>query len=163
VIERIALSGVMLLAAGCASVTGGNSDFSCPGMPNHPLCLSASQVYEATNASETVQSRSPAPAPLTKTAAVRMITGGGAAHAPMPDPREPLPIRTPARVMRIWIAPWEDVTGDLNALGYVYTEITPRRWAIGVRAPEQAAVITPLQVEPRRAKKTRKEASNGGQ
>jgi len=163
VIERVALSAVMLLAAGCATVTGGESEFSCPGMPNHPLCMSATQVYETTNASETVQSRSPAHAPLTKTDAVRMITAERTASAPLPDPREPLPIRTPARVMRIWIAPWEDAAGDLNAVGYIYTEITPRRWAIGVRAPEQAAVITPLQVDPHRTKKPRKEASNGGQ
>lgn len=43
-------------------------------------------------------------------------------------PDHPVPIRTPAQVMRIWIAPYVDTTGDLMAPGYVYTEIEPRRW-----------------------------------
>lgn len=45
--------------------------------------------------------------------------------------RYPIPIRTPAKVMRIWIAPFEDQTGDLVMPGFVYTEIEPRRWVIG--------------------------------
>lgn len=43
----------------------------------------------------------------------------------LPDP--PVPVRTPAQVMRVWIAPWEDTDGDLVVTGYVYTEIRPRR------------------------------------
>lgn len=43
-------------------------------------------------------------------------------------PHKPVPIRTPAVVMRIWIAPWVDDNDDLIAPGYVYTEIEPRRW-----------------------------------
>lgn len=43
-------------------------------------------------------------------------------------PGRPVPIRTPAQVMRIWIAPYVDRAGDLMAPGLVYTEIEPRRW-----------------------------------
>ncbi|WP_443743206.1 type IV conjugative transfer system lipoprotein TraV [Sutterella sp.] len=43
-------------------------------------------------------------------------------------PTEPVPVRTPSQVMRIWIAPYVDTNGDLVAPGYVYTEIEPRRW-----------------------------------
>ena len=43
-------------------------------------------------------------------------------------PSEPVPVRTPSQVMRIWIAPYVDTAGDLVAPGYVYTEIEPRRW-----------------------------------
>ena len=32
--------------------------------------------------------------------------------------------------MRIWLAPWEDLEGDLHVSGYIYTEIEPRRWVI---------------------------------
>jgi hypothetical protein len=62
----------------------------------------------------------------------------------------PVPLRAPARVMRIWIAPWEDSRGDLHAPGYVYTEIEPRHWALGARA-QRAAPIRPLQIERREA------------
>ncbi len=48
--------------------------------------------------------------------------------------------RVPAKVMRIWVAPWTDVEGDLHMPGYVYSEITTRRWSIGgdVRAAANA-------------------------
>lgn len=43
--------------------------------------------------------------------------------------------RQPAKVMRIFITPWEDEAGDLHMGGYVLTEVEPRRWSVGVRAP----------------------------
>ena len=43
-------------------------------------------------------------------------------------PSEPVPVRTPAQIMRIWVAPFVDTNGDLVAPGFVYTEIEPRRW-----------------------------------
>ena len=49
-------------------------------------------------------------------------------------PDKPVPIRTPAVVMRIWIAPWVDDNDDLIAPGYVYTEIEPRRWIYSTTA-----------------------------
>jgi hypothetical protein len=65
-------------------------------------------------------------------------------------PEDPLARRLPARVMRIWIAPWEDSRGDLHAPGYLYTEIEPRRWTIGGPAePERVMLIRPLQIERR--------------
>lgn len=35
------------------------------------------------------------------------------------------------KVMRIWIASWQDGQGDLNIPSYVYTEIEPKQWLIG--------------------------------
>ena len=70
----------------------------------------------------------------------------------LPQPEGPVPLREPALVMRVWVAPWEGANGDLNAPGYVYTEIAPRRWTIGVQAdPGTGRVITPLQIEERAA------------
>jgi hypothetical protein len=61
-----------------------------------------------------------------------------------------VPIRVPAQVMRIWIAPWEDTRGDLHAPGYVYTEIEPRRWTLGVPgAGATERLVRPLQIERR--------------
>ncbi len=61
-----------------------------------------------------------------------------------------VPLRSPARVMRIWIAPWEDSRGDLHAPGYLYTEIEPRRWALDTR-DDHTPEIRPLQIERRDA------------
>jgi conjugal transfer pilus assembly protein TraV len=68
----------------------------------------------------------------------------------LPRPQGPVPLRLPAQIMRVWIAPWEDSTGNLHAPGYVYTEIEPRRWSIG-HADSRVAntVLAPLQVEDR--------------
>ena len=65
-------------------------------------------------------------------------------------PEDPLALRVPARVMRIWIAPWEDSRGDLHAPGYLYTEIEPRRWTLDAR-DELMPRIRPLQIERRDA------------
>jgi len=68
-------------------------------------------------------------------------------------PEDPLALRVPARVMRIWIAPWEDSRGDLHAPGYLYTEIEPRRWTLGGPADrDKETRIRPLQIERRDAK-----------
>ena len=61
-----------------------------------------------------------------------------------------VPLRSPARVMRIWIAPWEDSRGDLHAPGYLYTEIDPRRWTLGTQADRnRETLVRPLQIERR--------------
>ena len=44
------------------------------------------------------------------------------------------PFRVPAKVMRIYISPWEDEQGDLHMGGYVFSEIAPRKWSVGNRA-----------------------------
>mgnify|MGYP001767159780 CR=1 FL=1 len=68
----------------------------------------------------------------------------------LPRPEGPVPIRLPAQVLRVWIAPWEDAHGDLHAPGYVYTEVVPRRWSLGESAAATATQrITPLQVQHR--------------
>lgn len=43
------------------------------------------------------------------------------------------PIRLPPRVIRIWIAPWEDADGDLHQPSFIYSEISPKRgrWLFG--------------------------------
>lgn len=59
-------------------------------------------------------------------------------------PYAPVPVRTPAMVMRIWVASYEDVNGDLIAPGYVYTEIEPRRWVTERGNVNKPSHFTPL-------------------
>jgi len=44
-----------------------------------------------------------------------------------------LPVRIPPKIIRIWIAPWEDADGDLHQPGYIFSEINDRRgrWIFG--------------------------------
>ena len=60
---------------------------------------------------------------------------------------QPMPVLEPARVVRIWVAPWTDNKGDLHMPGYLFSEITPRRWSFGEAEVGNTRVLTPMQVE----------------
>ena len=59
-----------------------------------------------------------------------------------------IPLRTPAVVLRIWMAPWEDTDGRLHVPGYTYAEIEPRRWSIGQDEPTGGRRLQPLRTAP---------------
>jgi conjugal transfer pilus assembly protein TraV len=42
----------------------------------------------------------------------------------------PGPLRTQARILRLWIKPWEDADGDLYDQGYVYVQVDNGQWQI---------------------------------
>ncbi|WP_081375338.1 TraV family lipoprotein [Xanthomonas vesicatoria] len=44
--------------------------------------------------------------------------------------------RESAKIMRIYVAPWEDEQGDLHMGGIIYSEIEPRKWRVGQRMPD---------------------------
>jgi conjugal transfer pilus assembly protein TraV len=62
-------------------------------------------------------------------------------------PESPLPILQPAEVARIWIAPWMDDNQDLHWPGYIFTEITPRRWAFGENAVGTIKPVLPVLID----------------
>lgn len=159
--HAVSAAGALLLTTGCSSMLNvGSPDYACPGMPSGVQCMSARDVYAATNngnvplpmqrAGQEVEAKR---ATVVGAAAVSEVAGG---KQPTPNdvvatyvaprlPDQPIPIRTPAQVMRIWVAPWEGTNGDLNTTGYIYTEIEPRRWVIGDAVQESAPTLRPLQ------------------
>ncbi|CAM5561903.1 type IV conjugative transfer system lipoprotein TraV [Eoetvoesiella caeni] len=157
---RVAAVTLTAALAGCSAMNIGSTDYGCQGMPEGVQCMSTRDVYTATNDGNVLRPMTAEEAKDGKMPAVKLPEGqtlsqsptGGAEEdfvntyvAPqLPD--KPVPIRTPAQVMRIWVAPWEDKNGDLNATGYVYTEIEPRRWVIGESAPADQPILRPLQV-----------------
>jgi hypothetical protein len=108
-------------------------------------CATTRTVKPALGAQSETDGEAPAPA----IAGTRVVATGPV----LPRPEGPIPLRVPAQVMRVWIAPWEDSRGDLHAPGYLYTEIEPRRWTLGAPAePDRDTLIRPLQIERRDAK-----------
>ena len=152
---RVGSALCLALSAGCSLFQVGESDFSCPGMPGDALCQSTRDIYAMTDNGEVPLRMNPAgeverPAGAPTAGSPRLP---GAAENPqdvvstfvtprLPD--QPVPVRTPAQVMRVWIAPWEDKDGDLVVTGYVYTEIQPRRWVLGEEAPMAAPRLKAL-------------------
>lgn len=161
---------VMVLASlqGCATV--GEKGFACPGRPAGVRCMSASEVYAATQASDVVPATAPDPLgddPRASSARGPRATSDRAGEPPrtgqapdqeaqstdprsgmhitamsplLPEVAKPMPIRTPARVMRVWIAPWEDTRGRAHGGGNVFIEIETRRWSFG----ESETTIQPV-------------------
>jgi conjugal transfer pilus assembly protein TraV len=102
--------------------------------------MSARDVYKSTNASDYV----PPNNADDKTDKPKSIISVKERPVPLPTINQPMPIRTQAEIMRIWIAPWEDGDGDLHADGFVYSEVNQRRWNLGDRFNSPNQVIKPL-------------------
>jgi len=146
---------IAALTSGCTSIMGlGSDEYACKGMPNGVTCMSAKDVYSATEGDDyktqlkkeqeggTAKSDKPSSG-----SATRVLIADGSDNAPVPmRARNPLPIRSQAVVMRIAIDPWEDEKGDLYVPGFIYTEVEARRWEIGQRTPAPANTLRPLSV-----------------
>lgn len=139
------------LLSGCGSMlnTAGNSTFSCQGEGG---CPTPFEVYEDTHASSGNVRNGRTPEKwgvngVKKSGGSRndfqlnneqknkndldLLKNISPADILAKSNSSPKPIREESRVMRIWVAPWIDQGDNLNWSGYVYTEITPRKWSFG--------------------------------
>ncbi|GLW61539.1 hypothetical protein Hthe01_18880 [Hydrogenophilus thermoluteolus] len=129
--RQAALALLLPLAlTGCASTMSGldgETKFACKA-PEGVSCASLSGVY-----ANAVANNLPA-------LQVKKGNGGESAdEAPAAKPRAEIvgkapssgdPIRTPPKVLRVWIAPWEDAEGDLHDQAYIYMVADYGRWVI---------------------------------
>jgi conjugal transfer pilus assembly protein TraV len=153
-LQSKSLLGLLLISP--FLLTGCATPYGCQGMPDEPTCLSTTEAYQVTD-NKFLE-------PKKMTTESGHASGTGSEHSslsvglakpspphqqPMPKIDDPTPIRKPAQVMRIWIAPWEDSDGDLMVSNYVYTELEPRRWMIGKAVPLSSPSLIPLQIEQR--------------
>lgn len=141
-LNRLAASLVPLLLVGCASTvnTAGSGEYACPGMPVGVTCKTPSAVYKSTNAdpeitdfdtpigSQSVGSR--AAVGVAQASSAQTVSGLIPQVLARPTPG-PKPVREPAKVVRIWVAPWVDKNDNLHLAQIHYTEVTPRTWSVG--------------------------------
>lgn len=161
--KALVLVGVATAMQGCSMVQMGSDHYSCSGIPDTVTCMSAREVYRMTDNGKV-------PRDVDKQTAEKngwIIPGDKKGGKPSSDddkpktvvktmvdhyvapsvPDKPVPIRTPAKVMRIWIAPWVDTNQNLNVSSYVYTEVERRRWLYDMNGQSSASTrIQPLQV-----------------
>lgn len=137
------------LLAGCAS----SGKFAC-GVPEGQPCKSALTVYAETDGTSylpAVGHRRPQATTnevitTSDYMSVSETAEGELVLLPAPStttgtvPSEE-PVREEAKVLRIWIAPWEDENGDLIAASHVYTEVEARRWRYGAPAIKEPPVL----------------------
>lgn len=146
------ISGVALIS-GCASVAspyGGESSFNCTakymeGVPCDSISGTAKN-YDAGNLKwqrkDGAQDAPTSIAQMRSTVEQAPIQGPhqeGRASGPGVEKLSPrslsaittgFPLRTPDRVLRIWVAPYEDEEGALNDQKYVYLTVEKGGWQI---------------------------------
>lgn len=146
-LRPLSITAICLLA-GCAS-TG---KFSC-GVPEGQPCKSALTVYAETDGATYLPVTGHSPE-ANRTAVVTTSDYMSVTEAADGElvllPAQPTgidtgpsdePVREEAKVLRIWIAPWEDENGDLIAASHVYTEVEARRWRYGAPAIKEPPVL----------------------
>ena len=143
-----------IVLSGCASSlsgVGGTQGYACKA-PIGAQCTSVSGVYANANpladlvprAGHDAQlppqslltttgsaglSRQTRPASPTGTSMVPAPATSAASASAAATPA-PAALRSAPRVMRLWIAPWEDADGDLHDASFVHVVIDTGRWLI---------------------------------
>lgn len=171
-IKKITASMLIASLAGCATVfdpNGAGSTYTCVD-PNNPadvvdgvVCKTPFAVYNSTHGTPPLK-ESDLPIGVTMKdyeSGNIQVRGNSNPNEGMPSPAFGLgyqlprgmegqdqpqfarPVREPAQVMRIWIAPWIDKRDNLHFPSVIYTEIQPRRWAYGVEAFNGRGVVVP--------------------
>ena len=163
---RAGIVASLAALAGCTSMSGlsGSSTLSCKA-PDGVICDSVSGIY-----ANAVQNN--LPTQRRGTAAVLPAQDLGAASAPsaaasaaapqrtgLPSrPAAPLaagaadmPLRSSARILRLWFKPWEDADRDLYDQGYVYVQIDGGQWLVEHAQRRIREAHAPLRPPPRNA------------
>jgi conjugal transfer pilus assembly protein TraV len=128
----IVLGGLAALSGGCASIMsglGGEARYACKA-PAGAQCTSVSGVYQ-----NAIHGQLPNASlqPITPAANPPASVSLGAASAPQSAPAKDAAttsLRSPPRVLRLWIAPWEDADGDLHEASVVHVLVDTGRWLI---------------------------------
>lgn len=124
-----------LALGGCASMSGvgGSNSYACKA-PEGVLCNSMSGVYANSLENNLPSQRGPQKGPGAEAAPGTggsmndtPQTGGGRTASYRP---KVTPLRSEARILRIWMAPWKDEDGDLHDESRTYVVVDDGRWLI---------------------------------
>lgn len=141
-----ALAVATSLLGGCMSMSGlsASSSYACKA-PEGVTCDSVSGTYANAvhNNLPGQRSRSvPAAAAPAQPTALPPPSSASASTAPMP-------LRSSARVLRLWFKPWEDADRDLYDQGYVYVQVDGGQWLIEHAQRQIRETYAPLRPPPK--------------
>jgi len=146
------ISGGAMALAGCTSVSGldGSSSYACKA-PVGVTCDSVSGTY-ANALQNNLPSQHPRPNATITTAAGADNGKIGQPSGPTASATStsPMPLRSSARILRLWFKPWEDADRDLYDQGYVYVQIDSGQWLIEHAQRQIREAYAPLRPPPRR-------------
>lgn len=143
--RHLVASIVALTLTGCSSFlsgVGGKDTYACKAPPG-AVCTSISGVYANTALGSTRQVRVADQSTTATSAKTGTTTSKPTPYGATPPPKSahaaanttaqrdtPSPLRSAPRLLRIWIAPWEDSDGDLHEEAYVHAVVDPGRWLV---------------------------------
>ena len=114
--------------ASTMSGLGGEGSYACKA-PVGSQCTSVSGVYANSIHGQPPASALPKPAKEPTSTAVAATVASASTAAPgLGAP--PSALRSQPRVLRLWIAPWEDADGDLHEASVVHVLVDTGRWLI---------------------------------
>jgi conjugal transfer pilus assembly protein TraV len=117
-----------LMLAGCASTlsgVGGVDGYACKA-PEGAMCTSVSGIY----ANSAQGMPKPAKPSAQKPPPDEPVAYGATPLAPGRAAAASSSLRSNPRLLRLWIAPWEDADGDLHEQALVHVVVDSGRWLI---------------------------------
>ena len=129
--NRAVLTPLLLVAlalAGCASTlsgVGGVDGYACKA-PEGAMCTSVSGIY-ANSAQSMPRPATPSGQKLPSN---EPVAYGATPLAPGRTAAASSSLRSNPRLLRLWIAPWEDADGDLHEQALVHVVVDSGRWLI---------------------------------
>ncbi len=147
--------GVAAMFTGCTSMSGlsGSSSYACKA-PDGVTCDSVSGTYANAVQNNLPSQRSRTSAPPLQGSGAPQPAPSRAASAALPSAlaaasASPTPLRSSARILRLWFKPWEDADRDLYDQGYVYVQIDSGQWLIEHAQRQIRDAYAPLRPPPR--------------
>ena len=156
---RNCLAVTAVALGGCANMSGlsGSSDYACKA-PEGVTCDSVSGTYANAIQDNLPSQRLRSAAPESTNGSAALPAPGTRALPPGPASAStafgslgPLstPLRSSARILRLWFKPWEDADRDLYDQGYVYVQIDSGQWLIEHAQRQIREAYAPLRPPPR--------------
>jgi conjugal transfer pilus assembly protein TraV len=128
---------------------GGSTDYACKA-PDGVTCDSVSGTYanavQNNLPSQRLKRRAASKVGVVSGEAVdanTLTTNGAFTHLAAPAALT-TPLRSSARILRLWFKPWEDADHDLYDQGYVYVQIDAGQWLIDHAQREIRNAYAPL-------------------
>ena len=162
----LAAASVLLawMLSGCMSMSGlsGSSSYACKA-PDGVTCDSVSGTYANAVQNNLPSQRRTAGANPGMPQAPRATEGiagaaaagaaGAAASRIAVSPSTPpsptaMPLRSSARILRLWFKPWEDADRDLHDQGYVYVRVDDGQWLVEHAQRQIRDAYAPLRLPP---------------
>ena len=131
----------------------GSSSYACKA-PDGVTCDSVSGTYANAIHNNLPSQRSRTAAPPRPADEPRVPDPRRATSPPLPGAlatasASPMPLRSSARILRLWFKPWEDADRDLYDQGYVYVQIDNGQWLVEHAQRQIRDAYAPLRPPPR--------------